>query len=86
MWNRDFTYQVNGKIITFDKIAGPWTVLEYTGTHLVMEADVYKRQVQEWKQYSKSERSMMLPGIYVTPRKSTVDVKTVSYTHLVGQV
>ena len=31
--------------------------------------------VQEWKQYSKSERSMMLPGIYVTPRKSTVDVK-----------
>ena len=31
-------YQVNGKIITFDNIAGPWTVLEYTGTHLVMEA------------------------------------------------
>lgn len=31
--------------------------------------------VQEWKQYSKSERSMMLLGIYVTPRKSTVDVK-----------
>ena len=27
------------------------------------------------EQYSKSERSMMLPGIYVTPRKSTVDVK-----------
>lgn len=26
------------KIITFDNIAGPWTVLEYTGTHLVMEA------------------------------------------------
>ncbi len=38
MWNTDFTYQVNGKIITFDNIAGPWTVLEYTGTHLVMEA------------------------------------------------
>ena len=34
----DFTYQVNGKIITFDNIAGPWTVMEYTGTHLVMEA------------------------------------------------
>ena len=33
------------------------------------------QDVQEWKQYSKSERSMMLPGIYVTPRKSTVDVK-----------
>ncbi len=38
MWNTDFTYQVNGKIITFDNIAGPWTVMEYTGTHLVMEA------------------------------------------------
>lgn len=38
MWNTDFTYQVNGEIITFDNIAGPWTVLEYTGTHLVMEA------------------------------------------------
>ncbi|WP_455623393.1 hypothetical protein, partial [Parabacteroides sp.] len=37
-WNMDFTYQVDGKIITFDKIGGTWTVLEYTGTHLVMEA------------------------------------------------
>lgn len=35
---RTDNYQVNGKIITFDNIAGPWTVLEYTGTHLVMEA------------------------------------------------
>lgn len=37
-WNMDFTYQVDGKIITFDKIGGTWTVLEYTETHLVMEA------------------------------------------------
>ena len=37
-WQAQMTYQVNGKIITFDNIAGPWTVLEYTGTHLVMEA------------------------------------------------
>ena len=52
-----------------------------TGAVSYTHLDVYKRQVsltmtvQEWKQYSKSERSMMLPGIYVTPRKSTVDVK-----------
>lgn len=26
-WNRNFTYQVDGKIITFDKIGGTWTVL-----------------------------------------------------------
>ena len=37
-WNMDLTYQVDGKIITFDKIGGTWTVLEYTETHLVMEA------------------------------------------------
>lgn len=37
-WNKDFIYQVDGKIVTFDKIGGTWTVLEYTGTYLVMEA------------------------------------------------
>lgn len=37
-WNTDFTYRVDGKIITFDNLAGPWTVLEYTGTRLVMQA------------------------------------------------
>ncbi len=38
MWNTDFTYRIDGKIITFDNMAGPWTVLEYTGTRLVMQA------------------------------------------------
>ncbi len=37
-WNTDFTYRIDGKIITFDNMAGPWTVLEYTGTRLVMQA------------------------------------------------
>lgn len=37
-WNKDFIYQVDGKIITFDKIGGTWTVLEDTETYLVMEA------------------------------------------------
>lgn len=33
-WSMDFTYQVDGKIITFDKIGGTWTVLEYIGTYI----------------------------------------------------
>ena len=45
-WNRDFTYQVDRKIITFGKKESTWTVLEYTGTHLVMEA--YKPNKMEW--------------------------------------
>lgn len=45
-WNTDFTYQVDGKIITFDnKTGGTWTVLEYTGTRLVMQAYYPDRMV-----------------------------------------